>query len=271
MADSVRLGEEVGYSLSIKYPNYMDLVFADSNFNFYPFEYNRKQYFTTSSDSIISMDSIIYYLATYEIDKVQSLRVPVYLLKLGDSSTIFPTADSIRLKEVIAQLPDSVKQNSSIGAKSNTDLVALHKQFNYPYWLLGLVTLVIVILVVIIFFGKKIKRKLQLYRLQKKHQKFIARFNNLVVKLRNNEAEPEVVLVTWKQYMERLDKMPYTKLTTTEILEHMETQDIKKPLKAVDRSIYGNLSDQDLYRSFEDLEYFSEHRYNVKVEQLKYG
>ena len=45
----------------------------------------------------------------------------------------------------------------------------------------------------------------------------------------------ETTLSYWKKYQERLDKFPFTKLTTKEILEESFTKELEKPLHAIDR------------------------------------
>ena len=85
LSDSIKIGEEVIYSLSIEYPRGSNLIFPDSLYDFSPFEYIKKTEFFTKSDSVKSFDSVIYYLSTFEIDPVQKLTLPVFLISAGDS------------------------------------------------------------------------------------------------------------------------------------------------------------------------------------------
>lgn len=75
LKDSVKIGESVPYSLSYKDRKNRPVIFPDSLFNFSPFELLKKEYFDTQSDDINSIDSAVYYLATFEIDTVQSLSI----------------------------------------------------------------------------------------------------------------------------------------------------------------------------------------------------
>src|SRR5688572_21779587 len=68
--DSIQIGEPVAYYLSTSYPQSLTVLFPDSIFNFAPFEYSRKAFYPTVTSNGISRDSVIYYLATFEVDKV---------------------------------------------------------------------------------------------------------------------------------------------------------------------------------------------------------
>ena len=78
--DSVKIGEEVVYSRSIRYLSTKDVVFPDSLFNFAPFELYKKVSFPTRSDSIFSLDSAVYHLSTFELDTVQLLNLPIFMV-----------------------------------------------------------------------------------------------------------------------------------------------------------------------------------------------
>ena len=80
--DSLKIGENLEYTLSIKYPKNSDVVFPDSLFDFAPFEFTSKVSFPTRSDSIFSFDSAIYSLTTFEIDSLQILRLPYTHIKI---------------------------------------------------------------------------------------------------------------------------------------------------------------------------------------------
>ena len=106
--DSVKIGEALPYSLWVRYPKTHDVAFPDSLFDFSPFELEKRDYFTTKSDSLASLDSVVYYFTTFEIDTVQYLTLPVYLINEYDSTTLYTATDSIILDHVVTVLPDSV-------------------------------------------------------------------------------------------------------------------------------------------------------------------
>jgi len=82
LVDSAKIGEQIPYSLSIRYPKQMEFLFPDSNYNFFPFEFNSKNFFITRTDSLVSVDSAIFYLSTFEVEPVQKLFLPVFMIVL---------------------------------------------------------------------------------------------------------------------------------------------------------------------------------------------
>jgi len=262
LKDSVKIGEPVLYSLSIEYPIDADVVFPDSLFNFSPFELNQKDYFFTRSDYSFSFDSAIYNLSTFEIDSVQFLRLPVFLILDNDSLTLRPDIDSIVLNHVVTQMPDS------LAFLENTVYRETVLQFNYPYLIAGIIVLVVLSILIYLIFGKQIKRNIILYRLKRAHIRFVENFNPF---LKDNQTNPESVLVIWKTYMEKLEGFPYTKSTTKEIALIEANIKAMKPLKLIDRAIYGKFEDSTLPSSYQDLLSFTDQKYQAKVEFIKYG
>lgn len=130
--DSVKIGIPFPYTLSVKYSRDLSIIFPDSLFNFSPFEYERKEYYTTKSDSLESLDSVVYYLSTFEIDSIQYLSLPIFQINGKDTLSYFAKRDSIFLIELIEQIPDSVQ------LKENTSYLHLSTEFNYPYFLIGM-------------------------------------------------------------------------------------------------------------------------------------
>ncbi|MCZ6899577.1 MAG: hypothetical protein O7F74_05015 [Bacteroidetes bacterium] len=267
LVDSAKIGEQIPYSLSIRYPKQMEFLFPDSNYNFFPFEFISKDFFITRTDSLRSVDSAIFYLSTFEIEPIQKLFLPVFMISQGDSIVLYPPVDSIHLKALINQLPDS------LNIKANSEYSEVFFDFNYPYLLIGVGGFMLLVVVGFLIFGKSIKRQYLLFRLKRNHRRFTQKFYLLIADLKSREGSlnAEKMLVTWKKYMEKLENIPYTKLTTKEIVSYPDNNSINDPLKDVDKSIYGSIKIEKLYESFENLEYFTEERYNTRLNQLKYG
>lgn len=260
--DSIKIGEAVNYSLSVKYPLDWDIVFPDSNYNFTPFEINYKDYFFTYSDSLYSYDSAVFNLSTFEIDTIQYLKLPIFVLSHGDSITVFTDIDSIILEHVVTQIPDS------LAFIDNAIYKDLTLAFNYPYLIVGVVAFLFITGLILIFFGKDIKRKYLLYKLKKRHLRFIGNFQSI---LTQNDLNFEHTLITWKKYMEKLEKSPYTKLTTREIIKSYKDKSLIVALRTIDRAIYSGMEENEIEKRFEDLLSFSDQLYRKRVEKLKYG
>ena len=153
LKDSVMVGAPVEYSFRVKYPKTMEALFPDSTYDFSPFEFVQKDIFNTLSDTAQSYDSVVYHLITFELDEVQSLALPIYLIIDGDSTEIYSASDSIFFKTVIAEELDS------LALLKNTEHQEVAKQFNYPYLIIGIVAVLLVIGILIALFGKSIYQR----------------------------------------------------------------------------------------------------------------
>ena len=260
--DSVMIGEELPYSLWIRYPKNNDVAFPDSLFDFGPFELEKRDYFTTKSDSLISLDSVVYYFTTFEIDSVQYLTLPVYLINEYDSLTLYTATDSIILDHVVTILPDSV------AVLVNTDYQKVPLAFNYPYFTVGVIILLLVALVIFLVFGKRIKQSIRVYWLTKRHKKFAGSFNDL---LADQPIEVERTLSAWKKYLEKLLAQPYTKLTSKEIVTLSQLPEMSDQLKIIDGHIYAGSKSTNTKSAFEFLLLFSATRFNERIKEIKNG
>jgi len=259
LKDSVQIGEPVPFILSIKYPKELEVIFPDSLNNFFPFELTKKVYYPTYSDSINSTDSAIYYLSTFEIDTIQYLKLPIYLINQFDSATLWTTQDSIVLNQAVQSIPDS------IAMLSNTNYIDVPMAFNYPYAIIGFTILLLVSIIGWVLFGKGIKKRIQLYRIKKKHLKFIDDFDKLItVDFTNCEA----IISIWKTYLEKLSKQPYSKLTTKEIVAKSKHSEMEAALMAIDRNIYGPKDESLLSDAYYQIKQIATTEYNDQVNQI---
>jgi hypothetical protein len=267
LADSMKIGEEVEYSLYIQYPKNSEVIFPDSTFDFFPFEYYSKRFFPTRVDSLLAYDSVVYSVASFEIDKVQYFQLPVFLLKGKDSINIMPELDSIYLMEMVIQVPDSLVLRENIAFQD------VPLAFNYPYLMIGLGILAGLLIVAFFVFGKTIRKKIRLYRLRKEYEKFSASFEKGISNVRKNNDVTliEEVLLIWKRYMEKLEDKPFTKYTTREILNSGYDQLLKDVLRSIDRSIYGRIDDEEMHKNFESLEDFTLDRYKLRIINVSNG
>src|SRR5690606_34744839 len=101
------------YTLYLKYPVDQTVVFPDSNYNFSPFELVSKSLTNTVSKDGFSFDSVTYYLRSFELLPLQTLRLPVYLIENGDSVHLFAPSDTIYLSDVEVAPEDPLKETTS--------------------------------------------------------------------------------------------------------------------------------------------------------------
>ena len=248
LQDSMAIGEPVEYSLSIRYPAEFQVLMPDSLYDYAPFEYTSKQYFPTKTDSTQSFDSVVYTLTSFEIEKIQKIKLPVFIIQGNDSTAVFAKSDSIYLEEQIQVVSDSLKM------KTDAIITKLDKDFNYPYLIAFLIVLGIVILLVILFFGKRLRKKYQIWRLNKRHKKFRETFNEKLSSVGDMPVEKiEKLLYTWKKHAEFISKSPYAKLTSKEINQMQQNEELYKNLKLIDRTIYSSKGRQNATEAFQFL------------------
>ncbi|UII32618.1 hypothetical protein LVD17_02065 [Fulvivirga ulvae] len=272
LSDSIKIGVPIGYSLSVKYPRGMDIVFPDSLYNYAPYELDHKRYFPTQSDSTHSYDSAVYYLTSFEIDSVQQLKLPVFVLHGKDSTAVYPETDAVILQQLVAEIPDSVAVEA-MPLKENTTYKSVRTHFNYPYFIIGAAILIILVILFFVIFGGRLRKHFKLRRLKRIHEKFIEKYDALVLDDKETEKnKAEKVLLLWKRYLEKLESKPYTQLTTKEIIQFYKPENIAESLKALDRVIYGNLGvNGEIMMQYTALKKYSQEKFMAKVEEVKHG
>lgn len=267
-SDSVRIGEEIRFSLSVEYPNNLDVIFPDSTFDYSPFEFQSKTYFPSRSDSAMIFDSAIYTLMSFEIDSVQKLELPVFVVQGKDSIRVPGYPDSVFFQDMVVDLPDSLKFRENVGFWN------VKTAFNYPYFLIGAGIFIVLSALGLYFFGDTIKAKIKLYRLRKDYEKFSMNFERGINNIKKEETKKDLIeeiLVIWKKYMERLENRPFTKYTSKEILKAGYAEELKVVLQNIDKSIYGQFDDEQMHKNFESLEDFTLERYRNKLNEIKNG
>lgn len=268
--DSLRVGDETGYYLSARYPGDLNILFPDSSFNFAPFEFERKRYFPTVTKDGISYDSVIYYLSTFEVDPAQTLSLPVFQFAERDCTIFATDPDTVRLIELAKNIPDTM-QVANLPLKVNTAHEDVPYVINYPVITIGVVVLGIVAAVVWIFFGKSIRRHFMLRRMSKAHKQFMESYNRQMETLKAafSSVHAEHALAQWKQYMEKLEARPYTKLTTRETTALVGDAALGKNLHSIDRAIYGH--NTSVIEPLENLRQVADERFAKKLEEVKHG
>lgn len=239
--DSLLIGDEVSYYLTATYPAKLKLLFPDSTFAFQPFEFQRKKFFTTVTQDSSSYDSTIYFLSTFEVDKVQLLQLPAFILHEKDCTIVLANLDSIHLKELVKiPLPDTLKA-TNLPLISNTAYEPVDWLLNYPIILYLLVGILIVSILAWLFFGKRIRKHFELKKLQRTHTQFLQVYDKRSEKLKTffSKQDLERQLTDWKKYLENFNTIPYTKLTTKEIVAKVMDEEMGESLRRIDKAIYG--------------------------------
>jgi hypothetical protein len=269
-SDSVGIGQQTKYYLTATYPSKLNVIFPDSTYTFTPFEFEGKKYFPTQSSRGVSYDSVIYALSTFEVDSVQTLALPVFVVSEKDSVEFTGNLDTIVLSQLVQSVPDTISADK-LPLKMNTAYQRVFFLFNYPIWMISIGVFVMLAAIVFFIFGKRIRKYIRIKRLKKNHAKFLETYTTQIdqVKSTFSPVVTESTLATWKKYMEQLESTPFTKLTTREILQLEKDEFLGNNLKGVDKAIYGH--PYSVVEPLERLRDYAGNKFLKKLDEISHG
>lgn len=268
-ADSIKIGQPIPFALAVRYPASATILFPDSSFAYAPFEFVAKQYFPTKTTDGISRDSAVYYLTSYEVEDIQRLQLPIFQMAGPDTVLHWSAVDSVGFQHQVSLLLDSI-QPPQLPLKVNAFYEPVAWLFNYPIAMIAVAATVVVLVVLWLVFGKRIRRYFKERRLKRNFESFIASFSNQLDVLHQNYSisAAEQAMYVWRKYLEDLEGKPFTKLTSKEIILHA-TPALEPSLSVVDRALYGGIAPES-FDAFYNLKSFSEDCYYKKLESLKH-
>jgi hypothetical protein len=268
LEDSIKIGKPFPYLLTAEYPSDQNLLFPDSTFAFTPFEFAAKTFFSTRTSNGISHDSVVYYFNSFEIDSVQSLRLPVFVVQGQDSTSVWTEEDQVWLKHLVTISTDSVEA-ASLPLKVNAFYEPVAWLFNFPLASIIGGVLLVVLVVAWIIFGKRVRRYFKVRRMRKSFNNYLQSFTNSIESLKQSYSisRAEAAIGIWKKYLEQLEDKPFTKLTSKEILNSSGSKELVAPLSVVDRLLYAEMQPSS-FDAFYDLKSYSEDRFYKKIEEL---
>jgi hypothetical protein len=257
LEDSMKIGEPVRYAFSFSHSPETEILMPDSSYNFYPFEFIRKEYFPTKTYDNISHDSVIYYLRTFETAKIQRYSLPAFIVSNGDSIPKYPQADSIHLKELIKTLPENIILQES------TAINRIEKKYNYPYTIAISILVILALVIAFLSLGKPAGKRYRLFIVRRSHQNFLKNYTHLEDDFSRtmNITTIEQALSLWKTYISRLENKPVNTFTTTELIALYNKEELKTGLQTIDKAIYGGLISEDTEQALIILRKFSEKRF----------
>jgi hypothetical protein len=270
LSDSLKVGEKTAFYLAAHYPSSQTVIFPDSTFRYFPFEWSDKKYFPTKSKNGTSIDSAVYYLTSFEVNRVQYLNLPVFIVQPKDCTAIESLRDSVLISQQVGAIPDSISVDK-LPLKMNTAFEPVPYQFNFWILIIIAIALIIVSVLVWIIYGNKIKRYFITRKLKRKHFQFQAAYNAIVEQLTREFSPPttESALSTWKKYMEQLESRPFTKLTTRETLQVIPDENLAHNLSKIDSAVYGNST--TVMDSLQNLRSFADERFAKKLKEVNHG
>ena len=270
-SDSVKIGSPIEFYLSAHYPSKLNLLFPDSAFSFAPFELQKKTYFSTKTRNGISVDSVTYVLASYEVDSIQTLKLPVFVINAMDCTQVFSNTDTVYFQNLVKAIPDSLTAEK-LPLKFNTNYLSVRWQVNYI--IIGIIIVVLVIALILgwVFFGKRIKTYFRLKKLMKGYESFRTQFDASVDRLNHefSSKSAEQSLLIWKKYLESLLSKPYTKYTSREIRIVEQSEELGLTLAAIDRMIYGH-QHGNVDKPFNNLKNYVQMQFEKKKQEVTNG
>jgi hypothetical protein len=234
ISDSIEIGKPVDFALSFRHSPTAEVFFPDTTYDFYPFELVKRDFFSTKTDANGSLDSVVYTLVSFDIQKVQKLSMPVYLLNQKDCTAVFSSIDSVFLREMLKGSLDS------LSLKTDTQFVHIEPEVNYPIVLAYMLGILGFIGTIYLFFGKFIRKQYDLFWFGRRQNEFVSNYKKLT-KGSLDDKNISNAVVLWKKHLEWLEKKPYTSYTTKEIIARLPNESLEEALKDVDSAVYGGI------------------------------
>ena len=267
-SDSAKIGERISLSLTLDYPSPLQVLFPDTNFNFSPFEIIKKDFFPTKTSKGISRDCVVYELSTFSLDTIQTLKMPIYQFTGEDSMGWFSNEARIKIiQNFKGPLPKTpVFQN-------DLSLINIARKINYPYILIGMAIVLVLILIVNFFFDRPIQKFIFLFLEQRRHNVWLKQFekNRRLLESNLSVENVEKLLVAWRLYIQRVDGQPYSSFTSTEIFKILPDKKLKEVLQEIDRWIYGGIDMNDWSFNMDYVKQISIGIYLKKRESIRNG
>ncbi len=265
--DSLRVGDEIFYALSARYPKESQVLFPDSSFNYAPFEFGKKRYFITRTENGLSFDSAVYHLTTFETDSIHRFRLPVFQINALDCTRYHSNWDTVRMRLMVNVVPEKIGPDLPVRATIAYQRVP--KPFNFPLILVAASMTLLLAGVVWIVFGGRVQQYIRTKRMRRDHLNFVNSYTAEIDSIKNefSPLKTELALTMWKKYMERLNRQPYTRLTTRETFQAEKDENMVKNLRKLDAAVYGTNS--EVVEPLLNLRTIAERKFNDKLREVR--
>ncbi len=254
LSKEFKVGKPIQYALSYRHNPGLDIFFPDSTYDFSPFQYLKREYFSTQTDASGSLDSVVYTLVSFETDSLQHLKLPVYVMNQKDCTARYSALQSIPLRSLVKP------EDKNAALKSTTALVLLDDQINYPLYFILLIAAAVLGGLTYWLFGASIRRRGRQFQLWRRHLEFRGNFQRYLrgaTDSRQAVTNVERAVFLWKRYLERVENKPYTTFTTKETVEQFpQAQQLEQALRETDAVVYGGVTSpqtQESLRILRDL------------------
>ncbi len=272
--ETIKVGEPLHYVLRYIHAPEDRLLFPDSSFFLKDstFEWTETRAFPTRTYANLSTDSVIYTLRTFALDTFQNLQVPVYrITDRGDTQKIYPEPAEVELRYALTSmdtLQRAAQGNIAEYLKTDTRFTKVPLEFNYPYFYIGAVVLLVVAVGLLLIFGKPVRKYFKAQRTKRSYQKFVTDYNQTLAQGADSHTT-ERALVLWKSYLEKLRDQPYSSFTGKEIARLHPEAELAEPLRDADRAIYGGKVNGQTEKSLEKLREYAKSAFQERLNNLK--
>jgi len=259
--DSAKLGEKVGFVLKATYASGTNIVFPDSTYDFNPWVLLEKTTFMSHTVDGVTKDSAVYYVSNFSLEPTSQLALPIFQILKYDSIPLFSEPATLALKLSIDDIPQE------LSFKENDEYQAIPTSFDYPFLFLILGIALIGIIVLIIIFGKRIKKAIQKWREKRKYKRFIQKWQKAEARFVHEPSmeSADEMLGLWKSYMEHLKQKPFREWTTTEIANFLENKDIVKDFREIEMVIYAGKTEVNAEKACQNLKIVCDESYAQKM------
>ncbi len=266
----VEVGQPLDYILSYQHDPAEEVVFPDSLAAFGPFEYAGRRWLPTRTENGRSLDRAVYHLRTFSLTPVQTLQLPVLVLRgANDTLRLLTPVAQVQLHRLAPTLPANADTPPVL--RAGNQVLPLAPAFNYPFWLAGLLALLALGGGAWALYGRRWQQRYGRYKRRKNHVYFLTQFARNAERFTLSRSAPlvERTVALWKNYLSSLEDNNLNSLTTKELTEYFNNdEDVRRALRATDRVVYGNLVSEDAQEvdaAFQRLRDFAARQYEQLV------
>lgn len=260
--DSLFVGDRFKVALVFQHSSSEEVFFPKDQKYFKPYDYKGIETFPTYTTAEISTDCVVYQLQTFEIDTKRKLRLPVFIYRNSDSTTLW--SNEIKMP-MITLVSDAELRNSSL----KSDL-ALHQELETFNW-----RLVAYILAITAFLGlmwlllqDQILRQIKLFKLWRKQKDFQEAFIEIMKGDFSFDNITEANML-WRSHLQSLQRRPFPTMTAVEIQKATGDENVGDAIKELESILFGGRESGQLSLALQVLLKYAKQQYKIRKNRIK--
>ncbi len=240
--DTTAVGKPIYLEVSVSHPAEVPVIFPSEAKNFLPFEYVGRKAFPTRTEEGISYDTAVYQLRTFDLENIQSLKLPFFYIEGGDTLKIFSAKDSI-------QLNYRYQEGSPVDEFRSLEFpIEMTDPPNYTLIILLSVAALVFLIGLFYIMKEPVLKRLRLRNNKKQLEEALFKLKS-IPSLSGTPKQLLTLNQLWKDYLDPQHQHKLEALTSTELqeelkqLEHLAEEDREKLVLAsqmYDRAVYAN-------------------------------